>query len=70
MTHRTKTRKRTALAAAVLPLLLAGCYEAPSVTMHSPGAYQGKADSAAIMHPSDEQRSALVQRFRDIQTDR
>ena len=60
---------RLALALA-LAALAGGCYEKPSVTTHSPGKYTGKRDSAAIMHPTDEQRSALAERFRAIQTDR
>lgn len=53
-----------------LMMPLAGCYESPDVVMHSPGEYRGKPDSKTIMHPTEEQRTALLERFRAIQTDR
>lgn len=56
--------------AALLPLVLTGCYEDPVFSTHTPGDYQGKSDSTAIMHPDAEQRAALLERFRAVQTDR
>lgn len=49
---------------------LAGCYESSNVVLHKAGKYKGKSDSAAIMHSTDEQRAALLERFRQVQTDR
>ena len=48
-----------------------GCYEsAGEVALHQPGVYSGKRDSDAILHPSEESRAALKERFRRGQTDR
>lgn len=55
---------------AVLASALAGCYESPDVVLHEVGKYKGKRDSAAILHPTDEQRAILSARFRAVQTDR
>lgn len=64
---------RAAAILAAVPLVmltLAGCYESPSVALHSPGQYLGAADSREIMHPTEEEREALRARFRAVQTDR
>ena len=51
--------------------IMSGCYEsADDVALHQPGAYLGKRDSDAVLHPGDEARAALKERFRQIQTDR
>jgi hypothetical protein len=49
---------------------LAGCYEDSSLKTHSPGVYQGKPDSRAIMSPNEAERAALRVRFKQTQTDR
>jgi hypothetical protein len=49
---------------------LSGCYESGDVSLHSPGVYKGKPDSAAVMSPSADARDALRARFRAGQTDR
>lgn len=51
-------------------VLLSGCYESAEVSLHSPGVYRGKADSAAILAPDADARAALISRLRAGQTDR
>ena len=59
------------LAVALAAGAVSGCYEsADEVALHQPGVYTGKRDSDAIMHPNDEARAALKERFRLGQTDR
>lgn len=63
-------RRRLLCLGAVAAGALSGCYESPDVVLHEAGQYKGNPDSAAIMHPTDEQRAALTERFRAVQTDR
>ena len=65
------TRKALLLIGALAAVASAGCYRsADDVALHQPGQYTGKADSEAILRPSDEARTALKERFRLTQTDR
>ena len=65
------TRKALLLFGILAAMFSAGCYrEADDVALHQPGQYTGKADSAAILRPSDDARAALKERFRLTQTDR
>jgi hypothetical protein len=63
---------RAGLCAAVFAAAaaLSGCYESGDVSLHSPGVYKGKPDSAAVLSPSADARDALRARFRAGQTDR
>lgn len=60
---------RLLLAAPLLALGLAGCYESTGVTMHEPGEYKGAQDPLHDKLADDAHREQLNARF-DGQTDR
>ena len=59
------------ISCAILGLaLLGGCYESPSFTFHEPGLYKGKQDPLLAKQRQPEQQQQLIERFKNVQTDR
>ena len=53
----------------VLLLGLAGCYEAPDVTVHEPGVYKGPEDPL-LSTDTNKRKEELIARFNQVQRDR
>ena len=50
--------------------VVAACYESPDVSLHEPGQYLGKTDPLVEKMKSEDFRRQLVDRFKEVQTDR
>jgi hypothetical protein len=49
---------------------LSGCYQSTDVSLHEPGEYKGKKDPLLAYEGSAEQQQKLLERFKQVQTDR
>jgi hypothetical protein len=56
------------LVMSILPL--GGCYQSPDIAYHRPGLYNGPQDPLLQKERSPEQQQRLLQRFKQVQTDR
>ena len=64
-------RKLTTLLVLVgATVILGGCYEDMSVTLHEPGEYKGKQDPLLAEMQKQKTQQTLEQRFKTGQTDR
>ncbi|MBD3609407.1 MAG: hypothetical protein HUJ30_02555 [Gammaproteobacteria bacterium] len=55
---------------AVLSVVLTGCYESVSFTIHSPGSYKGPTDPLVAVSKSSEHQQRLLKRLQATQMDR
>lgn len=51
-------------------LPLGGCYRSPDIAYHTPGVYKGPTDPLLAKERSPEQQQRLLERFKEVQTDR
>ena len=57
-------------AAAFAGIILCGCYESPGIAFHEPGVYKGKKDPFLAKQQQPDRQKQLVERFKNVQTDR
>jgi len=61
---------RTLVVILLLCIGLSGCYQSADVTLHEPGEYKGVKDPLLAYEGSAEQQQKLMERFKQVQTDR
>jgi len=57
-------------AVAIAGIMLCGCYESPGITYHDPGVYKGKEDPLLAKLRQPDRQQQLIERFKNVQTDR
>jgi len=61
---------RTLVVILLIGIGLTGCYQSADVTLHEPGEYKGAKDPLLAYEGSAEQQQKLMERFKQVQTDR